>query len=322
MNKRAIQQRFQRRRGQALSEFVVVVPLFIVMLFFAWYFSDLVQLRLDNQEIARLVAWEPTNRMMHDFRDGRHRDKQRDTRQDGARKVRELYRDMDPTRDGAQMPRKLTIDRAIEELKINLSDGPAPNNSLLASGFEKQGIVEGEVTTTAVGLDDFFPHNMLLGERFADNPFAKMRQTLRFTDKYRLLADSWRLHDGQDVLPGQGDKAFTKQVDRVAWSVEGLQQAQQSWGAASAVLGFGLGTTSNPFETVVASRNYTGNAASGRRTGAHGLEVSGGQDDFDTAPMRTEDRDGSGSVYGRSLEARSDHYLGCKNLKPEAECFR
>ena len=44
------------RRGQALSEFVVAVPVFIVMLFFAWYFSDLVQVRLDTQEMARLTG--------------------------------------------------------------------------------------------------------------------------------------------------------------------------------------------------------------------------------------------------------------------------
>ena len=306
------------RRGQALSEFVVAVPVFIVMLFFAWYFSDLVQLRLDTQEMARLVAWEPTNRMMHDFMDGNHRGAQRTAREDGARIVRELYRDLDPTRDERRMPRKLTIDRAIDEVKIELSDGPAPNNQLLASGFEKQGVSEGEVTNTAVGIDDFFPHNLMIGDRFATNPFGKMRQTLRFTDKYRLLADSWRLHDGQDVLPGDGDKAFTRQTDRIAWSVAGVRTALQAWPAVGALLGLVTGYSHNPFETVVASRNYTSDAASGRRT----MAVSGGQDDFDTAPMRVDDRDGNGSVYGKTLEARGDHYLGCKELKPEAECFR
>jgi hypothetical protein len=306
------------RRGQALAEFVVVVPVFIVMLFFAWYFSDLVQLRLDTQEMARLVAWEPTNRMMHDFRDGDHRSEQRTAKEDGARIVRELYRDLDPTRDDQQMPRKLTIDRSIEEVKITLSDGPSPSNQVLTSGFEKQGVSEGEVTTTAVGIDDFFPHNMLVGDRYAENPFAKMRQVLRFTDKYRLLADSWRLHDGQDVQPGDRDKAFTRQTDRIAWGTDGLRGALDAWPAVGALLGLSTGYSHDPFETVVASKNYTGNAASGRRT----MAVSGGQDDFDTAPMRVSDRDGNGSVYGETLGGRADHYLGCKQLKPEAECFQ
>ena len=203
--------------------------------------------------------------MMHDFVDGNHRSKQRDARADGARIVRELYRDMDPTRDDNQMPRKLTIDRAIDEVSIELSDGPAANDPLVQSAFERQGIVEGSVTNTAVGIDDFFPHNLFLGVRFADNPFAKMRQTLRFTDRYRLLADSWRLHDGQDVLPGDRDKAFTKQVDRLAWGVGGLSEALQSWPALSAGLSLMTGYDHNPFETVVASRNYTDGAASGRR---------------------------------------------------------
>jgi hypothetical protein len=310
--------RRRMRRGQALSEFVVAVPVFIVMLFFAWYFSDLVQVRLDTQEMARLAAWEPTNRMMHDFVDGHHRSKQRDAREDGARIVRELYRDMDPTRDGNQMPRKLTIDRAIDEVSIELSEGPGANDPLVQAAFERQGVVEGTVTNTAVGIDEFFPHNLLLGSRFADNPFAKMRQTLRFTDRYRLLADSWRLHDGQDVLPGDRDKAFTKQVDRLAWSVGGLSEALQSWPALSAGLSLMTGYDHNPFETVVASRNYTDGAASGRRQ----ISVSGGQEDFDTAPMRVDDANGNGSVYGQTLEARSNRYLGCRELKPEAQCFR
>ena len=168
------------------------------------------------------------------------------------------------------------------------------------------------------GIDDFFPHNLLLGSHFSDNPFAKMRQTLRFTDRYRLLADSWRLHDGQDVLPGDRDKAFTKQVDRLAWGVGGLSEALQSWPALSAGLSLMTGYDHNPFETVVASRNYTDGAASGRRQ----INVSGGQDEFDTAPMRTRDTDGNGSVYGQTLESRSNHYLGCRELKPEAQCFR
>lgn len=307
-----------RRRGQALSEFVVAVPLFILMLFFAWYFSDLVQVRLDTQEMARLVAWEPTQRMMHDFRDGDHRSKQRSAQEDGARTIRELYRDMDPTRDDNQMPRKLTIDRAIDDVRINLSDGPAPNDALLNSAFDRQGVVEGLVTNTATGLDEFFPHNLLVGSHFSENPFAKMRQTLRFTDKYRLLADSWRLHDGQDVEPGDRDKAFTRQVDRLAWGVDGLADALQAWPAASAGLTLATGYDLDPFETVVASRNYTEDAASGRRT----ISVSGGQERFDTAPMRVSDEDGNGSVYGRTLDGRSNHYLGCRELKPEAECFR
>jgi len=313
-----IQHRLKRRRGQALGEFVVAVPIFIVMLFFAWYFSDLVQVRLDTQEMARLVAWEPTNRAMSDFNNGDHRSAQRNATQDGARIVRSLYRDMDPTREDNQMPRKLTIDRAIDEVRLDLSAGPAGNDPMIGSSFEQQGVVEGTVTNTAVGIDEFFPHNLLLGSHFRENPFAKMRQTLRFTDRYRLLADSWRLHDGQDVVPGDRDKAFTKQVDRLAWGVAGFGDVVQAWPALGAQLSLLTGYDHDPFETVVASKNYSDGPDSGR----HAVDVSGGQDRFDTAPMRVDDADGSGSAYGQTLSGRSNHYLGCRTLKPEAECFR
>ena len=230
----------------------MAVPIFIVMLFFAWYFSDLVQVRLDTQEMARLVAWEPRI-VTSDFNNGDHRSAQRNATQDGARMVRSLYRDMDPTREDNQMLRKLTIDRAIDEVRLDLSAGPAGNDPMIGSSFEQQGVVEGTVTNTAVGIDEFFPHNLLLGSHFRENPFAKMRQTLRFTDRYRLLADSWRLHDGQDVVPGDRDKAFTKQVDRLAWGVAGFGDVA-GWPVLRQ-LSLLTGYDHDPFETVVASKN-------------------------------------------------------------------
>jgi hypothetical protein len=308
-------------RAQALTEFVIVAPLFIVMLFFSWYFSDLVQLRLDTQEIARLAAWEPTNRPMHDYLTGDHEAKQNNAKEDGANKLRELYRDLDVAIDEGQMPRKLTIDRTLDNLEIKVADGPRADGPM-GENYPKQGVVEGIAETTASGITDFFPHNMLVGSRFRTDPFGKMRDTLRFKDTYQLLTSSWRLHDGQDVLPGQGDKAYTKQLDRVAWFTQEMTDAKSAFDGIFGQLQPLTGTDNNPFETVVSSRNYVGDAASGRRTQAHGLKVSGGQNDFDTAPMRTEDRDGNGSNYGKTLAERRDKYLGCKTLKDESECWQ
>jgi hypothetical protein len=308
-------------RAQALTEFVVVAPLFIVMLFFSWYFSDLVQLRLDTQEIARLAAWEPTNRPMHDYLDGDHQARQTNATDDGATKLRALYRDLDVGLDDAEMPRKLTIIRRLENLEIKNADGPRAVGPM-GDEFPKKGVVEGVAETTASGITDFFPHNMMLGSRFRTDPFGKMRDTLRFTDKYQLLASSWRLHDGQSVLPGESDKAFTKQLDRVAWFSQEIIDAKNLFDGIFGMLQPIVGTDNNPFETVVASRRYTGDAASGRRTQVHGLKVSGGQNDFDTAPMRVDDRDGNGSDYGETLAGRGERYLGCKTLKDETECWQ
>ena len=113
-----------------------------------------------------------------------------------------------------------------------------------------------------------------------------------------LLASSWRLHDGSDVRPGDQEQRFTKQVGRVAFGGE-LADVVQSFGQLFGALGALVGADTNPMEPQVASLNY-GLATLGRGEGPEssriGQSVSGGQSQFDTAPMRTDDVDGSGSM--------------------------
>lgn len=68
----------QRRRqswlswqpGQSLTEFAIMVPIIVLVLWFSIYFSEIIQVRLKLQEAARFAAWEFTAYPMHDYDQG------------------------------------------------------------------------------------------------------------------------------------------------------------------------------------------------------------------------------------------------------------
>lgn len=310
--------------GAAMTEFAVIAPVIIVLLFFSWYFVDLVQLKLDTQEMARMVTWDAVNRPMHDYEEGNHDGVIDQAAAGSVQAIERLYANLDPTRDGEEMPRDFTVQRRIDTVEAEVEDGPAGDNPLLQNAFPRRGEMRTTVRTEAIGLDDFFPHNFLVGRRFETNPFEPMRRAMRFEENYRLMASSWRLHDGRDVRPGEGDTRFTKQVGRVAFGGD-MGDAVQSFGQLFGALRALVGSDTNPFEVQVASLNY-GLSVYGRgegpESGRISQQVSGGQSRFDTAPMRTDDADGANSPYGRTLEARGEHYMGCPRLVSESECFR
>lgn len=53
--------------GQALTEFVLIVPLFVMIYFFAQWSWELIQVKLKVQEAARYAAWEATSYPLHDY---------------------------------------------------------------------------------------------------------------------------------------------------------------------------------------------------------------------------------------------------------------
>jgi len=57
--------------GQALVEFAIVVPLVVMVLLFAIWFTELVVVKLKVQEAARYAAWEATAYPLHDYGKGR-----------------------------------------------------------------------------------------------------------------------------------------------------------------------------------------------------------------------------------------------------------
>ncbi len=56
-----------RRRGQALTEFALTVPVMVVILLFAIFFYEINHLKIKTQEMARYAAWEFTGFPLHDY---------------------------------------------------------------------------------------------------------------------------------------------------------------------------------------------------------------------------------------------------------------
>jgi len=62
---------WRREEGQALTEFAIVVPIIVMVLLFAVWFSELVTIKLKTQEAARYAAWELTSYKLHDYHRGK-----------------------------------------------------------------------------------------------------------------------------------------------------------------------------------------------------------------------------------------------------------
>ncbi len=95
-----------RQRGSALTEFAVVVPLFVTLVYGSLYLSDLGRFRLKAQEIARYGAWAFTQRPLSGYRHddlGRasqyHTEMFDEARTQVTQEVAEIYDDLDGAND-------------------------------------------------------------------------------------------------------------------------------------------------------------------------------------------------------------------------------
>src|SRR5689334_18033001 len=55
------------RRGTALTEFALIVPILITIMLFGMFFSELVRAKLKLLEAARFAAWEMTSHTLDDY---------------------------------------------------------------------------------------------------------------------------------------------------------------------------------------------------------------------------------------------------------------
>jgi len=56
-----------RRKGQALTEFALTVPVMVTALLFAIFFYEINHLKMKTQEMSRYAAWEFTGYPLHDY---------------------------------------------------------------------------------------------------------------------------------------------------------------------------------------------------------------------------------------------------------------
>ena len=211
-----------QRRGQAITEFALVLPVMIVILLYSLYFTELVRAKLKLQEAGRYLAWEMTSYPLDDFGQAKHDRAFSVAQQPALLDALDRYRDLESIDDRAAGDFVV----GYSNLKATLSNVAAPaisqplptlvahpfvggllgvlNGSARSAyqlfGFNTKGKVQVELT---VQLD-----NRLLPQHFLDENGGFFQvdawggrnlQSLTLKNRFTLVASGWDLPDGADV---------------------------------------------------------------------------------------------------------------------------
>jgi hypothetical protein len=366
------------RRGQALVEFALVVPVMVTLVLFAIYFYEINHVRLKAQEMARYAAWEFTGYPLHDYADtdpsGQFSSAQSSVQQD----VQRRYANLESTNRGGgsrylavswrdpririrnKMEPKIPEGRELG-LPINLNtvfnivgllvdllsimQFEDPNAFLVAMvagykveesnmfkfgarvsrfnpprrwGFNTKGYIW--ATARISYRNEFIPRRFMEGVRgwFSNRHYSTRDHV--FEETTAVVADSWRLHYGDDITHSNGEgKPYYKQIERMMWVsnvpkgvVQGISVFTQTLTALicgfSAVSGYiGFPPTMDPMKPALVSKAYKG-----RRplSGQVRLSEDKGHQNYDTSPNR------ENSEYREAFTQRGEHFMGC--TEPES----
>lgn len=231
-------------RGSAIVELALLLPLFVMLLFWAVYFTEFSLLRIRQQEVSRFLTWESAAHSLADFQSGRHAPQFEAMRKEVLTKAEARYQNL----EGHNLSSRPTTWMArpkLQRMELHpLSLGAGPTDS---RGHEVLGEVEKNL-----GADSLLPSfrtlirglegslDTILGSmRFPElvgvrttveleieNTFVPgdesiflsriRRITLSPADGH-LETETWALEDGGDVGLADGDHPFTRQVDRLAF---------------------------------------------------------------------------------------------------------
>lgn len=338
-----------RRRGAAMVEFALVVPLLVTILLFSMYLAELARVRLKLQEVSRYVAWEMTSYNLTDYANNNHATAFTAARTKAIQEARERYRDLDSVEPNGSLGFFATI----SDLQIDISDqdagfidgsipvlGPVvgvANNVMGAVvnawGFNRNGKVKVDVSTSvgSVILNRNFMERSTGGFFNVDQWGGRNLSSLAMQNSFTMIANGWSLPDGGDSTTNKratgfhptGSKAgLYTQVNRMTFL--GLKNGLENTPGLSAALKvINFAMPISLVGTYVISHGYTakeqnrdcnniGEAQSGSRN-LHkdvGLDVDTMRC-FDTTPFR--DRfSWQKSLYVQAFKARGDNYMGCK----------
>ena len=208
-----------------MVEAALVIPLFITMMLFSLFFTELVRGKLKLQEAARYAAWEMTSYVLSDYGQGDN---------DGAFTIAQKkvvdeasfrFQDLDSIEDNQPFTPFADFDKpvfTIEDETINFLDTPVNQGgplggmvSGLSNGinwalgqwkFDTKGKVKVTVTSAI--------HSKLLGQHFLDTGSHKLfnvdqwgghsLNNLPLRNTFSLVATGWDLPDGGNANSTQG----------------------------------------------------------------------------------------------------------------------
>jgi hypothetical protein len=239
-----------RRRGQAITEFALVVPVMIVIILYSLYFTELVRANLKMQEASRFLAWEMTSYALDDYGAQSPNNTQAFTtaRDLAITDALKRYKDLDSIDD--RSPGGLVVGYSNVTAKIENLDAPLFSKSLpggLSNSFVNGvlGLLNGGMSAVfnqfkfntkgkmqvefTMQLDNrLLPHHFLdeQGKGFfkADVWGGRNLQSVTLKNRFSLLADGWQLPDGADANQHQTGSGAPRSGVHRGGSDSGLYQ--------------------------------------------------------------------------------------------------
>ncbi len=237
-----------RRRGAAIVEFALVMPLLVSILMFSMFLSDILRAKLKMQEASRYTAWEMSSYALSDYGGGDH-DKAFDTAMKATvDEATERYADLDSLEPEGRFGFMISAEPVKVEVRnqtvagIDMSrvfEGSGGSGEAAAGAVGKtlnyflehfhmntKGQVEVEITSklASVGLPRRYLQNDQRGFFDVDNWGGKDLSNLPVKNRYTLIANGWHLPDGGNAITadrkagrhsGGSPHGLALQVDRM-----------------------------------------------------------------------------------------------------------
>ncbi|QRK05416.1 pilus assembly protein [Archangium violaceum] len=293
------------RRGAAIVEFALVVPLLVSILMFSVFLSDIIRARLKLQEASRYVAWEMSSYTLSDYATADHERAFDAAMRASAKEAAERYADLDSIESGGRFgtllraaPPQVSIQNQpvtgidLGRVFPDVAGGTRPEAAVAVGKrldfflehfrFNTRGQVEVEVTSEL--SSSMLPRRFLQKEPHGffdvDNWGGRDLSHLPVKDRYTLIANGWHLPDGTDALvkakragvhDGGSRHGLSLQVDRMKFLGVGSYLDRVGLDRLGAVARF---LVPDFLGTFVVSHNYVpGESARGCNKTRHGAPM-------------------------------------------------
>ena len=264
-----------------------MVPLFVTILMFSMYFTELIRMKLRLQEVSRYVAWEMTSYALNDYGSNGKPDNKGafdEAMKKTIDEASERYKDLDSIEDN--QPNSFIAKNGPVTIKMTSLEAPILDTSVapgavqgalssLSSGvgtvfglwgFNKDGKVQVDVESQfqSIFMKKQFLERDKGGFYSVDQFGNRSIEKFNLKNRYTLVANSWYLPDGADatikgkragVHNGGSDSGLYRQVNRMTFL--GLKNLADSAPVIGQVKKFMDKLLPAFLGTFVVSHNYT-----------------------------------------------------------------
>ena len=334
-----------RQRGSAVTEMALLSPIFVVLLLWGAYVTDLGRARIKQQEAARFFTWELASHRLSDPATADHAERFRVAQDRAADDTVRRYATLEGHGAAAKsqgivtraslrreqldmQPVGLDVDGTIEvpgvgagaldEVVRLLGRAQRPVLQRFGLNLDRVG---GRTEVRGTVENRLLPKTFLDGSFFASRFFADRFDVVELAPvRMRLEPDTWALSGGDDVDLGDHRSDHFRQVDRIALLGLGSELSRKAGPAAAVLDWFPIG-----LHAQVVSRNHGDHLADRglvRACSDNALARSGKWKNasdsmskvkcFDTLPIEA-DKIGTGyrgDPSYRMLESRGNAYMG------------